>query len=71
MSVEEMARQLPVADKIRLMEVLWADLSVCDSDYESPRWHRSVLQETDARFAAGEEEAIDWADAKKRLRESR
>jgi hypothetical protein len=71
MSVEEMARMLPVAEKIRLMEVLWAEFSIGEVDYRSPQWHRSVLEETEARFAVGEEQAIDWSEAKQRLRESR
>gem|GEM_PF-1350314 len=38
------------------------------ADYESPAWHESALRETEARVAAGEEQQVDWVEAKRRLR---
>ena len=68
MSVEEMAMQLPRADKLRLMEALWSDLSRSEGEFESPSWHESALRETEQRLASGEEKSADWEDAKRRLR---
>ena len=67
MNVEEEALQLPRAEKLRLMEALWADLSLVDEDYESPAWHESALRETEARVASGQEQQVDWEEAKRRL----
>jgi hypothetical protein len=50
------------------MESLWADLSRTGDEVESPAWHEVVLRETEQRLASGEEEVIDWKEAKLRLR---
>ena len=63
-----MAMQLPRADKLRLMEALWADLSRSEGEFESPSWHESALRETEQRVTSGKEEVVDWEDAKRRLR---
>ena len=55
-------------EKLLMMEALWAELSRKDSDVESPPWHQKALRETEARLAAGTEKLVDWADAKKELR---
>ncbi len=50
------------------METIWADLSREDDAVESPAWHQAELKQTEARYAAGAEELVDWSDAKKELR---
>ena len=60
--------QLSRPEKIKLMEAIWADLSLNDSSVESPSWHLSELKKTEDRFAAGQEDVVDWSDAKKYLR---
>jgi len=60
--------RLPRPEKLRLMEALWTDLSLVEGDFESPAWHESALRETEARVAAGEEQQVDWDEAKRRLR---
>jgi hypothetical protein len=61
-------RKLPRSEKLRLMETLWEDLSRPDGEYESPAWHAKELAETERRVAAGQEEAMEWETAKKKLR---
>ena len=55
-------------EKIKLMEAIWADLARDDADYPSPGWHEQVLRETEQRLAKGQEEVVDWSEAKKQLR---
>ncbi len=62
-------QQMTTADKLRLMEALWQDLSTTDADVVSPEWHRDVLAERDRLIESGEENFIDWEIAKKQLRE--
>ncbi|WP_009966051.1 MULTISPECIES: addiction module protein [Verrucomicrobium] len=62
-----MALELPRADKLRLMEALWTDLSRQDQELESPSWHGPALRETEARIAAGSEAVYTWEQAKARL----
>ncbi len=61
-------RQLPRAEKLRLMEALWADLSRDEAELESPAWHETALKETQQRLANGQEQALDWEQAKAELR---
>jgi hypothetical protein len=61
--------KMTVAEKLRAMEALWADLSRDDSRFESPEWHADVLHERKADFKAGKETFIDWETAKKQLRD--
>jgi len=60
---------LSVADKIVLMERLWDDLSRRPSDVASPDWHGDILDDRRAAVHEGRIAFIEWADAKKRLRE--
>jgi len=62
-------QQMPRQEKLRLMEVLWADLSREEDELESPAWHESALRETADRRARGEEPTLDWEDAKVKLRQ--
>jgi hypothetical protein len=55
-------------EKLRAMEELWASISGEESRLESPAWHEEALRETVARYEASQEQAIDWADAKRQLR---
>lgn len=67
MSISEI-RKMPRLEKIKLMEALWADLSADEDAFDSPAWHVEELRATEARFAAGQEEMLDWEQAKKELR---
>ena len=55
-------------EKLRTMEELWASLTQDESHLESPPWHRDALEETAARYEAGQEQPVDWAAAKRELR---
>ncbi len=68
MTVQEQISQLPRNEKLKLLESIWSDLSTPDSDFESPSWHEAELEKTEKRLSEGLEEALDWNEAKKRLR---
>ena len=61
-------QQMPRQEKLRLMEMLWADLSRDEAEFESPAWHADALRETSERRARGEEAVLDWEEAKAKLR---
>lgn len=65
LQIEQMSR----AEKLQVMEAIWADLSKAEEQVESPAWHADILRETEARVAAGQERIADWAIAKRELRE--
>lgn len=60
---------LSVAEKLVLMERLWADLSRRPADVPTPDWHGDVLAERLAAVRDGNTAFVDWEDAKKRLRD--
>ncbi len=67
MSIAEL-RKLPSVEKLRIIETLWADLAREEDAFESPAWHEEEVKKTEADFAAGRIEVLDWEDAKKELR---
>lgn len=56
------------AEKLRMMEALWEDLSREEGALMPPVWHEEALKETERLHAAGTENFIDWDTAKKGLR---
>lgn len=69
MSITLPLDQMTTAEKLRVMEELWADLSRSEQEFESPAWHETVLREREERLRNGEEIPIDWEIAKKELRD--
>jgi hypothetical protein len=59
---------MSVAEKIRAMELLWADLCKAAPDEIIPAWHADVLAAREARLAAGAEKTIPWDHAKAEIR---
>jgi hypothetical protein len=60
-------QQMPRSEKLKLMEILWTDLSRDEAELESPAWHADALRETSECRARGEETMLDWEDAKANL----
>lgn len=68
--IESAAEQLPLQEKLRLMESLWEGLSRQEgSEWASPAWHAEVLTQTERRLAEGAEEVLDWERTKADLRQ--
>lgn len=61
-------RQLPPDEKLKIIEALWSDLAADEASVPSPVWHEAELRRTEADFAAGRIESLDWDEAKKELR---
>jgi hypothetical protein len=64
-------QQLPRQEKLKLMEMLWGELSRDEAELESPAWHADALRETAEGRARGEETVMDWDQAKEKLRSGR
>lgn len=64
-------RELPKDEKLRIMELLWCDLTGSSDDIDSPSWHKEVLASTAKRVAGGTEIPIDFSSAKEILRNER
>ena len=61
--------KMTVAEKLRAMEALWADLSRNEQQIESPGWHGEVLHDRMDAVKSGKESFVDWEIAKKQLRD--
>jgi len=57
-----------VAQKLDLMEALWADLTRDEKKFKSPGWHETVLKDREEAFMAGKVTVSDWEQAKKRIK---
>ncbi len=60
--------KMTTADKLRLMEDLWQNLTIEELEIPSPSWHGDVLAERERLITSGEENDIPWEVAKKQLR---
>jgi hypothetical protein len=66
MSVAEL-RRLPPAEKLRVMEILWADLIAGPESLPSPAWHEEKLLETQQDYQEGKLVPLDWVETKAKL----
>ena len=58
--------KLTIKDKLSLMQRLWDELS--EHNFDSPEWHESILEARVQQYAQGEQEPIDWDEAKDLIR---
>lgn len=61
--------QMTIEEKLRVMELLWNDLTRHEEDFPSPAWHEEVLKKRDESTKGGKEGFVDWDSAKKALRD--
>jgi len=67
MSIAEL-QKLSSTEKLKIIEALWSDLAADEDSFVSPAWHEQALRETEAEFAAGRIEVLEWEEAKRQLR---
>lgn len=67
MSIAEL-RKLSSVEKMKIIEMLWADVAADEAAFESPAWHGEALREAQRAYEAGEAKFIDWNVAKEELR---
>lgn len=66
MSIAEI-HQLPLSEKLQIMEAIWEDLRSQADALPVPEWHKELL---DARLKAvedGSEKVLDWDEVKQSL----
>ena len=61
--------ELPLREKLFVIDALWDDLSADETDLEVPAWQKEVLDVREDAVAAGTAKFIDWEDAKKEILE--
>jgi putative addiction module component (TIGR02574 family) len=68
MTALESLHQLPVKEKLLVMEALWNDLSQSDEQIEVTSWQRDLLNAREDLIASGDAHFVDWEQAKKDIR---
>jgi hypothetical protein len=59
--------QLTLAEKLRIMEELWADLRTRAEHVPVPQWHRDLLDERERLVETGEAQFANWDETRQRL----
>ena len=67
MTAIESVRNLPLHEKLQVMEAIWEDLSEDPAQVEIPDWHREILDERAAMVLEGKAKFLDWDSVKQQL----
>ncbi len=59
--------QLPLTEKLQIMEAIWEDLRSQADKVPMPDWHKSLLGERQKAVAEGREKILDWDTVKNSL----
>lgn len=60
--------KMSAEEKLQAMENLWDDLCKISDSIPSPTWHKAVLREREDSIKSGNDEFLNWNDAKKHIR---
>jgi putative addiction module component (TIGR02574 family) len=66
MSIAEI-RQLPIAEKLQIMEAIWEDLRAQAEQVPVPSWHKKLLDDRRKAVEEGREEILEWDSIKDSL----
>lgn len=61
-------RDLPLDEKMRMMEALWDGISPQEVNLEVPQWHKDILDQRQQLIQEGKAKFIDWEIAKQQIR---
>ncbi len=70
MIVPQEIRQLPLSEKLALLDALWSEISSEPENIDVPQWHKELLDTRYQAYLSGQEEVIDWEMAKSQIRQS-
>ena len=68
-AIEEI-HQLPLREKLLVMEAIWEDLSREEQNLEVPQWHKELLDERERLLTGGKAQFVDWEEAKRQINEA-
>lgn len=64
-------RQLPLHEKLQIMEALWDDLRANADAVPMPDWQKELLDERRAAVLEGRERVLEWDEVKDSLGKKR
>ena len=62
--------ELPLHEKLRMMEVLWDGIAPLEAEVEVPQWHKDLLDEREQLIQEGKAKFIDWETAKLQIKDA-
>ena len=60
-------QQMPLHEKLVVMEAIWSDISRVEASIDVPQWHRDLLDEREALISEGKAQFTEWDDAKEQI----
>jgi hypothetical protein len=63
-------QQLPLHEKLMVMEALWESIARDEDRLEVPQWHKDILDEREKLAQEGRAKFIDWETAKQQVRDA-
>jgi len=63
-------QEMTIEEKLRTMELLWDDICREIPDLAPPKWHADILKDREKKIQQGQDEFIDWEQAKMDIRDS-
>ena len=55
---------MPLKEKLFVMEALWDEISAAKTELAVPEWQQGILDEREAAIATGTAKFSDWEEAK-------
>jgi len=69
MSIDLPLDSMTTTEKLQVLEAVWASLCREPVEFQSPDWHRRVLEERKQRLESGQATVSNWREAKQRFNE--
>lgn len=63
-------RELPLHEKLRMMEALWDEIAPLEAELEVPQWHKDILDERERLVQEGKATFIEWETAKQQIKDA-
>ncbi len=66
LSVSDLA-EIPIDQRIRLVEDLWDSIAESPEEVEIPAWHKTALEKRLKAYYASPNEGLPWPEVKQRI----
>jgi putative addiction module component (TIGR02574 family) len=63
-------QDLPLHEKLMMMEALWDGIAPLETELEVPQWHKDLLDEREQLIQDGKAKFIDWESAKQQINDA-
>jgi len=67
MIAQSKIRELPLSQKLELLEAIWSELSSDPNTIDVPKWHKDILDERQQGLEKGSIKVLDWELAKEQI----